>query len=551
MRSDLRPAAGSDADAALGLRLRYAVVVTLLLAAFAIVGGQLIRLGLAGQSQTAGGRPIRIAVAETLTRSSLRPDIVDRAGRLIATDVPAPSIFVDPQLVIDVDEVVDRLTERFRDIDPAELRAQIADRAKRFVWIRRGVSPKIAQAILDLGLPGVQFRTEMRRAFPQDQLASHLIGAVGADNQGLGGVEGLIDERRAQGELKMRADGTPEPIRLTIDLGVQYGLEAELADAMWRHGAKAAAGVLIDVTNGDIIAAGSLPAPDPKRPLEAQDRSRIDRLAVGAYELGSIFKVFTVALAIDRRIATPDTIVDVRQPLTIAGRTIRDLHPAGRPLSVREVFIQSSNVGSGMLALEAGPTTVRSFLGQLGLLTPLRWDLGRITPPIQPRRWGRLETATVAFGHGIAIAPLQFAVAAAALVNGGTTIEPAILLDRPHRAAGDRVITTETSATVAELMRRNVTAPKGTGRRAAVAGLEIGGKTGTAEIPGAGGYQRKSVIASFLAVFPASHPRYALLAMVFEPKATDETNGEITAGIIAAPLAGRIIERAAPLLEAR
>lgn len=533
----------------LDLRVRYGCIVLAVLVAFTAVGAQLVRLGLAGQAVAGSGRPIRLAVAETLARSTQRPDIVDRNGRLLATDVPVPSIFADPTLILDVDEVVDRMAERFRDLDQTDLRAQLADKSKRFVWIRRAVSPRVAQSILDLGLAGVQFRTEMRRVYPQGRLASHLIGSVGADNQGLAGVERVIDESRTQGTLRLGADGGPAPVRLTLDLGVQHGLESELADAMQRHEAKAAAGVLIDVATGDIVAAASLPSPDPSRPTEAQDEARIDRLTVGTYELGSIFKAITVAAALDHGLATLDTVYDVRLPMMISGFSIRDLHPAGRPLSVRDIFVQSSNVGAGMMALDIGPATMKAFVDKLGLLESVRWDLGRTAAPQMPRRWGRLETVTISYGHGLAVAPLQFAAAGAALVNGGTTVEVGVLADRPRGSGGTRVISAATSAAIAGVMRRNVTAPNGTGRRAEIDGLDIGGKTGTAEIAVAGGYRKKAVISSFFATFPTTKPRYALLAMTFEPKASLETMGQITAGVIAAPLAARIIARAAPLLD--
>jgi cell division protein FtsI (penicillin-binding protein 3) len=535
-------------DRTLGLRLRYAAVVLTVIGAFATVATQLVRLGIAGQNQAGPAPTLRLANAETLVRATARPDIIDRRGRLLATDIQVPSVFVDPHLILDVDHVTDRLAARFTDLDPAELRAALADKSKRFVWIKRRISPQTARAIHEQGLTGIGFRMEARRGYPQGHLASHLIGSVGADHQGLAGIERMIDQMAA-GKPPSPARETPAPVRLTLDIGVQYSLETELRDAVSRHQAKAAAGVLIDVTTGDVIAAASLPSPDPDRPTDAQDPDRIDRLTVGSYELGSIFKMLTVALALDQKLATLDTIYDVRVPLTIGAYTIRDLHPAGRPLSVREIFIQSSNVGAGMMALQAGTPALRSFVGSLGLLQPMRWDVGTVAAPRTPARWGKIETVTVSYGHGIAVAPLQFVAAGAALVNGGTMVDIGILADRPQPADGRRVISAATSQAIAELMRRNVTQPRGTGRRAEIDGLDIGGKTGTAEIAVRGGYRQKAVISSFFAAFPAAKPRYALLTMVFEPQASAETQGQITAGVIAAPLAGRIIARAAPLLD--
>jgi len=524
---------------------RLALVLAVLTALFLAVGGQLLRLAWSGQIIGELNR----ATTDPSARSVHRPTITDRKGRLLAADVELPSLFADPALIVDVEESLDHLAEQLADFDSRELRPLLADKSRRFVWLKRGLSPRQAQTIHDLGLPGLGFRMEPRRVYPQGTLAGHLIGYVGLDNQGLAGIERLIDESRAT-DSAAAAPLTPlAPVMLTLDLGVQAGLEIELADAMRRYQAAGAAGVLLEADTGAVIAAASLPGVDPMRPADWLNPDKVDRVAAGTYELGSIFKVVTIAQSLDAGLSTPDKIYDVRAPLRVGPYTIRDLHPAGRPLSVRDIFVQSSNVGAGMMALEMGPERLRAFHDKLGLSGPLRWEAGAIAAARSAERWGKAETITISYGHGIAVAPLRFAAASAALVNGGRTVTPTLLLNSRPGGEPRSVLSAETSLRVRELMRRNVTVPTGTGRRADVAGLEIGGKTGTAEMPGERGYTETSVISSFLAVLPASQPRYVLLLLLFEPKPTAESRGQIVAGLTAAPTAGRFLARVAPLLD--
>jgi cell division protein FtsI (penicillin-binding protein 3) len=522
---------------------RWIVLGLAVALAFAAVGGQLIRLALKGPVTT------RLAVAEPMTRGYARPDVVDRKGRLVATDLEAPSLYADPLMIVDVDEASERLGEIFPDLDPGDLRRALADRSKRFVWIKRGLAPAVAQRVHDLGLPGIAFRNELRRAYPQGMLAGHLIGTVNVDNRGMSGIERWIDEAVGVEPVVGSAQSSKAAVALALDLGVQFGLEAELSAAMTRYGASGASGVLLDIESGEMLAAASLPGVDPARPLDGRDSQRIDRLAVGTYELGSIFKVATIAMALDAGLATPDKIYDVRAPLRVGVHTMRDLHPLGRPLTVREIFVHSSNVGAGLLALEAGEKRQRAFLERIGFVEPMALETGAVAPPRLPKRWGEAETITISYGHGLALAPLQFAAGAAALFNGGFVIAPTLRKRLSAPQARGRIIAARTSAAMVDLMRRNVTHPAGTGRAADVPGLDVGGKTGTADIAGIGGYREGAVISSFLAVFPTPQPRYLMLVSLYEPKPTAETKGKVTAGTNAAPTAGRVIARIAPLLD--
>lgn len=529
-----------------GLRDPVLAIAALVALAFLAVAAQALRLSLLGTSASP-----RMQLAEPIVRIYARPDLVDRKGRLLATDLPSHSLFADPLLVIDPDEATERLVAIFPDLDPADLRAQLADTGRRFIWIKRGLPPTTAQRIHDLGIPGLAFRTEPKRVYPQGRLAGHALGGVSVDNRGLAGIERHVDETLGL-ETGYSADFARPPVTLTIDIGAQHGLEEELSLALAQYGASGAAGVIMDVKSGAVLAAATLPDMDPGRPGEALLSDRIDRLGVATYELGSVFKIFTIAMALEHGIATPATLIDVRVPLQVGRWTIRDVVPSGRPLTVREVLVQSSNIGVAQLALSTGAQRQRAFLARLGLLEPMRWEAGALGQPRLPERWGEVEVATISYGYGLALSPLQLASAAAALLNGGIKVRPHLIESLPGIVPAAeiavRVVSAETSARLNEMLRRAVASPTGTGRRADVAGFEVGGKTGTAEMSKRGGYKARSVVASFLAAFPMSAPRYLVLVTLIEPRPEQQSGTRITAGINAAPIAARVIGRTGPLL---
>jgi cell division protein FtsI (penicillin-binding protein 3) len=506
------------------------------------VSGQLVRLGLSGSGDT------RTTVAEPITSTVSRPDIVDRKGRLVAADVPAHSLFADPSIVLDRDEVAERLAKTLPGIEAEEIRRLLADRTRRFVWIRRGLAPLEAQRVHDLGLPGLAFRREPKRAYPGGTLVGHIVGQVNPDNRGITGIERHVDEVVGITSSHGAFARGSKPIRLSIDLGAQHVVADELAKASIRFQAAAASGLVMDASTGEIVAAASWPPIDPNIAGAHLDPERPDRLQGGVYELGSIFKALTVAMALDDGVATLDKTYDVTRPLTFGRHKIRDLHPQGRPLTVRDIFLHSSNVGAAMLGIEAGSSRQLVFLARIGLLEPIRTEIGPVAPPLLPQSWGEIETATISYGHGLALAPLQMAAAAAILVNGGRRVLPTYLVRDERNKEGDQILSPATSIAMRELMRLNVTVPYGTGRRAEVAAYRVGGKTGTAEMPGKGGYQAKSVISSFLGAFPMDAPRYVLMVTLFEPKSAEDSKGGITAGLNAAPLTAAIVERIAPIL---
>jgi cell division protein FtsI (penicillin-binding protein 3) len=511
--------------------------------AFASVATQLLSLGLTRPAE------ITLAVAEPVATSFSRPDIIDRNGRLLATDVEAPSVFADPAIILDRDEVVEKLVTVLPDLDADDLRRVLSDKTRRFVWIRRGVSPSVAQRIHDLGLPGLSFRPELRRAYPVGELAGHVIGSVNVDNKGTAGIERFIDEQVGVDAVHSATLSTRAPVRLSLDLGVQHSLEDELDTAVRRFHTRGAAGLVLDIKTGEILASASLPRVDPGRSQAGADPLVIDKISAGTFELGSVFKTLTVAMALDEGLVTPNSVLDVREPLQAGRYTITDFHGAGRPLSVAEIFTHSSNVGAGMLALQAGPDRMTAFLGKLGLLQTMSTEAGMISVPQLPARWDRTELITVSYGHGLAVAPLQFSAAAAALFNNGDRMEPTYLKAQPgKRPAARKLVTPETSRQMARLFRLNVMDADGTGKRADVPGYRVGGKTGTADLASGGGYESKAVISSFLGAFPMDDPRYLTFVLLFEPKGIAETGGQRTASTNAAPVTGRLIARIAAQL---
>jgi len=523
-------------------RRRTLAALGCLLLAFATIAGQLVRLALRG------GAEIKLTLAEPLTSSWSRPDIVDRKGRLIATDVAVNSLYADPQQIIDLDEVIEKLSPILGGIEWGDMRKSLADRSRRFVWIERGLSPRLAQRVHDLGLPGLAFRSELKRIYPLGVLAGHVIGTVNVDNKGLAGVERTLDEMSRVEPVQGAGRMEKAPLRLSLDIGVQHALTEELKQARTLYGAPAAAGLIMDANTGEILAAASLPQIDPSRPAEWQDQALADRLFGGTYELGSVFKTLTIAMALEAGIADLDKVYDVTQPLTTGPYTITDFHPQGRPLSVREIFLHSSNVGAGMLARELGAQRQRALLDRFGLLEGMRTAAGPVAPPQLPKTWGDAETITISYGHGLAVAPLQFAAAIAALVNGGTSVTPTLLAGGNGTPDRRRVVSAATSSKIREIMRLNVTNAAGTGRRAEAEGYRVGGKTGTAEMPGRGGYREKSQIASFAGAFPMDAPKYVTLVILFEPQTGAVGGDHATAGLNAAPTTARVVERVAPLL---
>jgi cell division protein FtsI (penicillin-binding protein 3) len=481
--------------------------------------------------------------------ATARPDILDRRGEILATDIKTPSLFAEPRKIIDVDEAVELLTAVLPDLDASELRERLASK-RGFVWLKREISPAQQREIHHLGLPGMGFLSENKRDYPDGLEVSHVIGHVNIDNQGTAGIEKWLDESglAALHMAGLATDRLQNPVQLALDLRVQHVLREELIAAKETYRAIAAAGIVTDVRTGEVVSLVSLPDYDANNPRDANDPDRINRMTTGVYEMGSTFKALTLAMALDSGKITLSSTFDARVPLRYGKFTIHDFHAQHRVLSVPEIFTYSSNIGTARMALSLGVDYHKAFLKKLGQLDRLRTELPESAEPLVPKHWGELNTVTIAFGHGLSVAPLQAVMAVGALVNGGHLIPPTFLKrsEAEARALATDVIKPETSIKMRYLMRLN--AEKGSAKLADVKGYYVGGKTGTSEKIVNGHYSKTKVLTTFMAILPADAPRYLLCIMLDDPQTTPETHGFTTSGWNAVPTAGKVIPRIAPLL---
>jgi len=526
-------------------RARIGLAALAFVVLFGAIGIRLVLLGVGSE----GEQTMRRASATSL--GTARPDLVDRNGEILATDVMSYSVFAEPRNIIDPDEATELLTAVFPDLEARRLREQLStDRG--FIYVKREISPRQRAEVHRLGIPGVGFLPEHKRVYPNGVAAAHVLGYANVDNEGIAGIEKWIDGQGLQdlegvGLLTSAADLAP--VALSIDLRVQHAMRDELLQAMEEFSAIAAAGLVLDVRTGEVVALVSLPDFDPNDPVEAQKDENINRINVGVYEMGSTLKALTVAMALDSGEFDINSTFDARAPLQFGRQRIRDYRGQNRILNVPEVFVHSSNIGTARMALELGVEHHREFLRRTGQLERLETELPENAAPLVPRRWTEINTATIAFGHGLAVAPLQAAMATAALVNGGMMIPPTFIKRSEEEARRDatRVISEETSEAMRYVMRLN--AERGSAGNSAIAGFYVGGKTGSAQKVVDGRYVEGVLLTTFFAVAPADDPRYLFLTILDEPKATPDTHGFNTAGWNAAPTAGNIIKRTAHLLD--
>lgn len=526
-------------------RSRIVMVIVMIMAVYTVIAGRLAYFGILEPSDQ-----VRLALADP-TISARRPDLVDRTGRTLATDINTASLFGEPRRVVDVDTAVEQLATVLPDLD-IELTHRRLSSGAGFVWLRRELTPAQQGKILSLGIPGIGFKRETRRFYPNGSTASHLVGHVNIDNVGIAGFEKVIDERILS---DLRAAGfadaaLSEPVQMSIDIRVQSIVHDELERAMERYQAIAAGAVVLDVHTGEIVAMASLPDYDSNDPVQALQPDRLNRMSAGLYEMGSTFKTFTTAMALDSGLVTMKSKFDASKPLHIAGFTINDFHGKKRVLSVPEIFIYSSNIGTAKMADVVGIEGHREFLHRLGLLDKMAFELPETATPVEPSKWKKLNSVTISYGHGVTTTPLQTAVAGAALVNGGKLLPPTLF--RRSRDEADalakQVVQPETSDMMRYLFRLNV--ERGSGRRADVKGYWVGGKTGTAEKVVNGRYSSEKRFNAFLAAFPINDPQYVVLTIIDEPKPEEGAHGA-TAGLNAAPMVSNIVRRSAPVLGMR
>src|SRR5215469_5982166 len=523
-------------------RTRLLVTGRLFALVFAVVALRVVEIVIVGggTAESQVGR-FRIVTASVPSHA----DIVDRNGNVLAATLDSPSLYANPKQIVDATEAANRLVRVFPTLAAAEVYAKLTS-GKSFVWIRRHLTPAEQYDVNQLGIPGLEFEHEERRVYPDGGLTSHVVGYTGIDNAGFAGVERGLD-----GVLR----GRREPLELSLDLRLQYILHEELQRVIDDFTAKGGAGLIMDVNTGEVLAMASLPDFDPNRPTAPDpEHSNIpladrmfNRTTLGVYELGSIFKIFTVAMALDAGTSTISSTYDASHPIRIGRFTISDYHGKHRVLSVPEILMYSSNIGAARMALVAGAQRQREFLDRLGLLKKPKIEVFEVATPHYPAKWRDVNVMTIAFGHGISVPPLNFATAAAALVNGGI-LRQATLVKLPAGQVpqGQQVISTKTSEQMRKLMRLVV--EHGTGTMAAAPGYVVGGKTGTAEKVSGRHYAERKLLSSFIGVFPINDPKYLILVMVDEPHPNKQSHGYATGGWTAAPATSRVIQRIAPLL---
>lgn len=540
---------GTNARRRKQARQRVAIMIAIFSAVYLLIGGRLLQYGLSEPvlSASIGGNGHAIAS---------RPNIMDRNGELLATDLHMVSLYADPRRIVDADEVVEKLALVIPNLDWGDTHRKLRS-PSAFQWLRRQLTPRQQAEILALGLPGIGFRPEKRRFYPGGATAAHIVGHVNVDNQGLAGMERYLDQ---QGLADLRAAGLTDdarlaPVRLSIDLRVQNIVRNVVAKAMTDYEAEAAGAVILDVETGEVLAMASVPDYDPNAPSRTLADGSVDkdyekgwfnRVSNATFEMGSTFKSFTLAMGLDAGKITLNSVVDASRPIRMGGFTIRDFRGKNRPLSIPEVFQYSSNIGTAAVADMVGIDGHQQFLTRLGLLSKLATEMPGVATPTQPRTWKKINSVTISFGHGVATTPLQTAVAAAALVNGGYLIPPTFLprTKDEAQALATRVLKATTSADMRFLYDWN--GQRGSGRNAQVDGFHVGGKTGTADKVINGRYAKDINFNAFVAAFPMDKPRYIVLSIIDAPRTGE--NGGRTAASTAAPMIKAIIQRVAPLL---
>lgn len=518
-------------------RTRLLVTGVMFALAFSVLGARLVDLTQHGKDSSRKWHTL--AAAKSAEHVVTRGGIFDRNGNILATSLPTQSLYVNPReakKALHGGAAADLLLTALPHLDRDQLIKKI-DGSGQFVWLARNLTPDQVWAVNNLGLPGFGFRKEERRVYPYGPTFAHILGYTDVDGRGISGVE-----REFEHVLGSRGDR----VDLSIDLRVQAILHNELTKARDTYDALGAAGVVMDVNTGEILALASLPDFDPNQPQQSLGEQGFNRATKGVYEMGSTLKLFTTAMALDTDTVSLTDGYDATDPIRVARFTISDFHAKKRWLNVPEILTYSSNIGTAKMALDVGGVKQKEYLSRFGLLSPPDVELPEVGSPLFPARWSDISTMTISYGHGIAVSPLQLATGISALVNGGV-MNPSTLMkvDATSVPRGRRVLKEKTSTAMRALMRKVVR--DGTGASANIKGYLVGGKTGTAEKQVGGSYDKTALISSFVGVFPMTEPRFIVLVVLDEPKGTKATYGYATGGWVAAPAVGRVIEQLGPL----
>jgi len=513
---------------------RLAIVAACFCVCFLAITAQLVYLML-----LKGDGESRTQYTAAAQNSLYRSDIVDRNGEVLATTIQSASLFADPALVLDIDETVQKLTSIFPKLNTERLRKKLAS-DKRFVWIKRNLTPRQQYEANALGLPGVDFLNQPLRVYPHGKTSAHLIGFTDVDGNGLAGIERSFDAPLKTSE---------EPLALSLDIRLQDILYSEVRHAAEKHNVQGGAGIILNAKSGEVLAGVSYPSFNPTHAGRATSDQLFNRLTLGAYEMGSTFKIFNAAISLDTGNGNLRKRYDTSKPLRIANYTVSDFKEYGDNLSLTEVMMYSSNIGSAKMAAEFGLTHQQRYFDKFGLLARSDIEVPEVVDPILPGNWNEVSLRTLAFGYGLAVSPVQLAAGVASVLNGGTYIPTTLL--KNHGGDGmvyppHQTISESSSMKLRRIL--NLVVQEGTGSKVKNTGYMVGGKTGTSYISSSEGGYGKQTLSSFIAAFPIHDPQYVVYIMLEAPEGTEDTFGWATGGWTAAPAVNNVVSRMAPVL---
>ncbi len=520
-------------------RTRLVFIAGLLLICYALLAVRIVDVSLLQAPDDTRTILAENGIAPVIDNDKVeRGRIYDRTGELLAVSLPSHTLYAKPRIIdrFGAAEVATKLSKIFPELKREEVLKKLNPK-RSFVYLKRHITPAQMEAVNTLGIPGLEFEKAMRRVYPHGNSFSHIVGFTDVDGNGLSAIEREFD----------KILGTKgEDVHLSVDARMQHILRDELLNGMEEFRAIGGVGAIMDITNGEIIALSSLPDFDPNEPKKASSDARFNRAVAGVYEMGSTFKTFTTAMALHHKTAKIFDRYDVTKPIKVSRYTIRDSHPENRWLTVPEIFMLSSNIGTVKMIMEVGKERQQEFLEELGLFERSSIELPEVAMPLIPKTWRDINMMTISYGHGISVTPMHLMQAIGTLLGDGKRLLPTLIkggdITKQHRP---QIISTETTAQLRKLMRLVV--EHGTASKANAEGYRVGGKTGTAEKVKGGSYADKDKLASFVGIFPSEAPRYVVLAMLDEPRGNKSTYGYATGGWVAAPVVKRVIEKMAPI----
>lgn len=529
--TELKEFGGGEVSRGLGAtKGRLLAVMIGFLLSFSVIFGRLGHLMIFQADEDYGG-------TGSSKSKTLRADIVDRNGVVLATSLVTQSLYANPKVVIQHEETARQLCQLFPELNQQDLLKKLKS-TLGFIWIKRNLTPKQQNAVCDLGLPGVGFQREEKRVYPHGPLAAHVLGSTDVDGIGVSGLEKYFNEA-----LMSRAD----PLKLSMDIRVQHVLREEIAAKIQEFNAIGGAGLVMNVETSEVIALSSLPDYDPHNLKKSRAQDMFNAVTLGVYELGSSMKILTTALALESGAVSLNSRYDISQPIRVGRFQIKDYHRENDvSADVSKIFLRSSNIGMVRMIQAVGVGKHQEFMRKFGLFEAPSLELPEVGKPIIPTSWKEVNSMTMAYGYGFSVSPIQAANAVCASINGGT-LHPVTLLKLAggQEVPGRQVISAQNSAIMRDLLR--LTVQHGTGRKADATGYDVGGKTGTAEKVEKGRYTRENIV-TFISAFPMVEPKYLVMVMVDKPKGNKTSHGFRTAGWIAAPAVKNIVSRIGPLL---